>query len=369
MRHPLGFLGRLAPRYRFQPDAPCPPSRWTGGPSTSATSTRTSSRLGRSRPPHCSAARRAPAARAAGRSNRAFPYLSHVDSVQRHVAALSSTSGRPGSDRGDSSSGSRAADQTHFYIYTRVRTAVVLAMVTAVSAGCVLGMNAIDVRQLTMLAAFITLYNIVAWFFFRRYRDPDAPAESLAVLLFLTYAAVVLDFVALTVAIWFVGGARRSPLTSFYILHMLVSCTLSSPKGRPRADGPRLRASRRPRRRRVDGSGHPDHSGRRGRGRRAPGRAIRVHDPRRQRIALRHERFPPPRDHTLAAEPRAADAPRQRRARPPLQQEKGLPRRRGPPTTTSCGSGECGGDAPRRHVRGGLAGETTGKQREWPTGA
>jgi signal transduction histidine kinase len=113
-----------------------------------------------------------------------------------------------------------------FYIYTRVRTAVVLAIVMAAVFGrYVLGMDAIDVKGLTVLAAFITLYNVVAWFFFRRYRDPEAPAESLTVLLFLTYAAVVLDFIALTIAIWFVGGAR-SPFTSFYILHMLVSCTL-----------------------------------------------------------------------------------------------------------------------------------------------
>ncbi|MBK6404751.1 MAG: hypothetical protein IPF66_06790 [Holophagales bacterium] len=113
-----------------------------------------------------------------------------------------------------------------FYIYTRVRTAVVLAIVTAAVFGRhVLEMNAIDVRQLTILAAFITLYNVVAWFFFRRFRDPEAPAESLTVLLFLTYAAVVLDFIALTVAIWCVGGAR-SPFTSFYVLHVMVSCTL-----------------------------------------------------------------------------------------------------------------------------------------------
>jgi signal transduction histidine kinase len=113
-----------------------------------------------------------------------------------------------------------------FYIYTRVRTAVVLAIVSAAVFGRhVLGMDAIDLKRLTILAAFVTLYNVVAWFFFRRYRDPDAPAESLPVLLFLTYAAVVLDFIALTVAIWFVGGAR-SPFTSFYVLHMLVSCTL-----------------------------------------------------------------------------------------------------------------------------------------------
>jgi signal transduction histidine kinase len=113
-----------------------------------------------------------------------------------------------------------------FYVYTRVRTAVVLAVVIAAVFGRhVLGMTAIDVRRLTILAAFIAVYNVVAWFFFRRYRDPDAPAESLAVLLFLTYAAVVLDFIALTIAIWFVGGAR-SPFTSFYVLHAMVSCTL-----------------------------------------------------------------------------------------------------------------------------------------------
>lgn len=113
-----------------------------------------------------------------------------------------------------------------FYIYTRVRTAVVVTIVSAAVFGRhVLGMAAIDVERLTILAAFITLYNAVAWFFFRRFRDPDAPAESLPVLLFLTYAAVVFDFLALTVALWFVGGAR-SPFTAFYVLHVMVSCAL-----------------------------------------------------------------------------------------------------------------------------------------------
>ena len=143
-----------------------------------------------------------------------------------------------------------------FYIYTRVRTAVVLVVVTAAVFGRhVLGMNAIDVKQLTILAAFITLYNVVAWFFFRRYRDPDAPAASLAVLLFLTYAAVVLDFIALTVAIWFVGGAR-SPFTSFYLLHVMVSCTLLPRRAALALTALAYGLSRRPRRRRVDGAGH-----------------------------------------------------------------------------------------------------------------
>jgi signal transduction histidine kinase len=115
-----------------------------------------------------------------------------------------------------------------FYVYTRVRTAVAAATVlAALFARHVLAMTAIDVVRFVALAAGIALCNAVAWWFLRRYRDPDAPAQVFPLLLAVTYGAVVLDFLALTAAVWLVGGAR-SPFTAFYLLHVVVCCILLS---------------------------------------------------------------------------------------------------------------------------------------------
>ncbi|MCC6475400.1 MAG: hypothetical protein IT514_16840, partial [Burkholderiales bacterium] len=115
-----------------------------------------------------------------------------------------------------------------FYVYTRVRLLVVAALVcAALFARHALSMAALDVGAFAALAAAIALYNVVAWAFFRRYRDPGTPAELFPRLLAVTYAAVVLDFLALTIAVWLVGGAR-SPFTAFYLLHVIVCCILLS---------------------------------------------------------------------------------------------------------------------------------------------
>ena len=115
-----------------------------------------------------------------------------------------------------------------FYVYTRVRTLVAVATVgAALFARHVLRMEALDVGGFAALAAGIALYNTVAWAFFRRYRSPDAPVQVFPRLLAVTYGAVVLDFLALTIAVWLVGGGR-SPFTAFYLLHVSVCCILLS---------------------------------------------------------------------------------------------------------------------------------------------
>jgi signal transduction histidine kinase len=115
-----------------------------------------------------------------------------------------------------------------FYVYTQVRTLVAAGLVAAaLFARHVLDLREIDAGRLSALAAFIALYNLAAWAFFRRYRNPDAPAQVVPRLLAVTYGAVVLDFLALTGALWLVGGAR-SPFTAFYLLHVIVSCILLS---------------------------------------------------------------------------------------------------------------------------------------------
>lgn len=115
-----------------------------------------------------------------------------------------------------------------FYVYTRVRVAVAVAMVAAAFfAHYVLRMEALDVGRLTTLALFIALYDLAAWLFFRRHTGPDIPASVYPRLLAVTYAAVILDFLSLTAAVWLVGGGR-SPFTAFYLLHVMVSCILLS---------------------------------------------------------------------------------------------------------------------------------------------
>lgn len=128
-----------------------------------------------------------------------------------------------------------------FYVYSRVRTWVALALAAAaLFARHGLGLEAIDAGRLCALAFAIAVYNLVTWAFFRRFREPpertataappdaQAPARVLPRLLMaVTYLAVVLDFLALTAAIWLVGGAR-SPFTALYVLHVIVACILLS---------------------------------------------------------------------------------------------------------------------------------------------
>lgn len=115
-----------------------------------------------------------------------------------------------------------------FYVYTRVRTLVVIAIVVAaIFARYALRMQQLDVEGFTVLAGCIALYNCAAWVFFRRYRDPDVSVSAYPRLLAVTYGAVILDFLSLTAAVWLVGGGR-SPFTTFYLLHVMVSCILLS---------------------------------------------------------------------------------------------------------------------------------------------
>ncbi len=115
-----------------------------------------------------------------------------------------------------------------FYVYTRVRALVAAAIVVAaLFARHVLRIDALAVGGLSILAGWIALYDAVAWGVFRRYRYPEAPAQAFPRLLAVAYGAVVLDFVSLTIAVWFVGGSR-SPFTAFYVLHVIVSCILLS---------------------------------------------------------------------------------------------------------------------------------------------
>lgn len=145
---------------------------------------------------------------------------------------MSPASASPG-ERGEPQDAGAIPEQSlligrSFYFYTRVRSAVVaVTLLAALFARHALAIDAIDVPRLAALSAAIALYNLVAWAFFRRFRDGGAGARAFPRLLAVTYAAVLLDFLALTAAVWLVGGAR-SPFTAFYLLHVMVGCILLS---------------------------------------------------------------------------------------------------------------------------------------------
>lgn len=115
-----------------------------------------------------------------------------------------------------------------FFVYTRVRTIVVLTLVAAtLFARYVLRLEDLDVRSLALLAACMAVYNLGAWAFFRRYRVAEGPVFTYPVLLGVTYGAVILDLLAVTAAVWLVGGAR-SPFSAFYVPLIMISCILLS---------------------------------------------------------------------------------------------------------------------------------------------
>ncbi len=114
------------------------------------------------------------------------------------------------------------------YVHTLVGLGVsVVIIVGALVARYVVGITELDVTALVILGAFIALYDSVAYFAIRSYRKPSTSMEAQAYVRKIKYATIVLDYLVLTVAIWFVGGAR-SPFLPFYLLHVIVSCLLLS---------------------------------------------------------------------------------------------------------------------------------------------
>ena len=85
-------------------------------------------------------------------------------------------------------------------------------------------------RHMTLLAACIAAYDVVAWIIWRRFRNADLPGEHYRRALTGAYATVVLDFLALAFAIWLLGGCR-SPFVAYFIPHIILSSILLSLRG------------------------------------------------------------------------------------------------------------------------------------------
>ncbi|MHC4861738.1 MAG: sensor histidine kinase, partial [Planctomycetota bacterium] len=113
---------------------------------------------------------------------------------------------------------------TRLYLLTWVR----LLFALTIAAGALFGRYALRVENLEVLpllalALVVAGYNAVCWLVTRAYRGADLVPAAYRRMLAVTYGSIVLDFLALTVAIWLVGGTR-SPFLAFYVLHVMLGC-------------------------------------------------------------------------------------------------------------------------------------------------
>jgi signal transduction histidine kinase len=114
------------------------------------------------------------------------------------------------------------------YLHPHLRYgAALLTACGALFASEVVGIVGLDVPALIGLAVVIAAYNTGAWLAIRSHGLRDPEARSFQRLVTVMGTALVLDYLALTVAIWLVGGAR-SPFFGFYLIHVSFSCLLLS---------------------------------------------------------------------------------------------------------------------------------------------
>jgi signal transduction histidine kinase len=114
------------------------------------------------------------------------------------------------------------------YLHTRIRLCVAaLIVIGALIGRYVVDIVDLDVTRLIVLAVFIAGYNCIAWSISRGRRGPDGDERVRRLLRRLMFITILLDYLALTVAVWIVGGAR-SPFLIFYLLHVILSCVLLS---------------------------------------------------------------------------------------------------------------------------------------------
>jgi signal transduction histidine kinase len=117
---------------------------------------------------------------------------------------------------------------TRLHLHTWVRALVAVTIITgAYFAQYLVGIEALDVRGLVLLALVIAAYNAVTWILVRPYQGVELNAAQHRYLLWIMRATILLDYLALTVAVWLVGGSR-SPFLAFYLLHLILCAVLLS---------------------------------------------------------------------------------------------------------------------------------------------
>ena len=112
------------------------------------------------------------------------------------------------------------------YLHTWIRLCVAATIVVgALVAKYLVGIENLSMLGLLAVAVAIALYNAAAWLLAKRFRQPEQTTADHRRALATMYAAIMLDFLSLTVATWLVGGTR-SPFLAFYLVHVMLSCVL-----------------------------------------------------------------------------------------------------------------------------------------------
>jgi signal transduction histidine kinase len=95
------------------------------------------------------------------------------------------------------------------------------------SARYLVGITGLNLGGLMASAAVITGYNLVTWWIIRPYRDPGCAEQAYRFLSAVRHVTIALDYLALTVLVYLVGGAR-SPILPVFLLHVVMSSLLGS---------------------------------------------------------------------------------------------------------------------------------------------
>ena len=116
---------------------------------------------------------------------------------------------------------------SRIYIQAGIRYVVAaIILVGTLVASTILGIEDLDLGLLLIVGLALAAYNTVVIFLVRPHRHPRRAAKAQVFLKRILHSTVVLDYLALAVVVWLVGGSR-SPFLPFFVLH-LVNCILLS---------------------------------------------------------------------------------------------------------------------------------------------
>lgn len=114
------------------------------------------------------------------------------------------------------------------YMHTWIRLGAVFAIALGTFVATqVIHIDNLRIIELLTIALVVASYNAIAYYLSRQYRTPELSVLWHRRLVLVMYSAMVLDFLALTAAVWCVGGVR-SPFLVFYVLHVSLSCVILS---------------------------------------------------------------------------------------------------------------------------------------------
>ncbi|USN98826.1 MAG: HAMP domain-containing histidine kinase [Phycisphaeraceae bacterium] len=112
------------------------------------------------------------------------------------------------------------------YVYAIVRFVVAGAIAGGALFGrYVAGVAGLDVFGIFAVAAYMAAYNVPIMLTAGQSLDSEPTPERLVTLRVVKHTATLLDYLALTAVIWFLGGVR-SPFVAFYLFHIVIASTL-----------------------------------------------------------------------------------------------------------------------------------------------